>query len=136
MQCQYLQKEVKEESSAQEMSALEEKALAAFAFMLEQSLHNWEILRRFCDFQPYSPHLLPPLHCLLQRFWARLQCLEAMLNASSSSGDASGHLAMVTAGGFPYLCYMGPTFTERERQEGTRGTGKWYKAKPSGRTSR
>lgn len=41
MQCQYLQREVKEESSAQEMSALEkEEALAAFAFVPEQSLQN------------------------------------------------------------------------------------------------
>lgn len=107
MQCQYLQKEVKEETSAREMSALEKEALAVFAFMPEQSLHSWEILRRFCDFQPYSPHLLPPLHCLLQQFWVCLHCLEAMLDAASSSGDAGGHLAMVAAGGFPYLCYMG-----------------------------
>ena len=94
------------------MSALEEEeALVALAFAAEQALQGWGILRRFCDFEPYSPHLLAPLHCLLQQFWACLHHLEAMLDASCSLGDASmdedGHLATVAVGSFRYLPLIG-----------------------------
>lgn len=61
------------------------------------------------EFQPYSPHLFVPLHHLLQQFRAHLQCLEAMLDASSSLGvtsrSVSGDPVMVAAETAFLICH-------------------------------
>lgn len=79
-------------------------SICIYARAIPAKLRN---IQAVFDLQRYSPHFLVPLHHLLQQFRAHLQCLEAMLDASSSLGVTSRSVSVdpgvVAADSFPLL---------------------------------